>query len=109
MSAYQLRCGDNACYGPAFGPVIADEQCEVSSDKGVHLLLVLRQPLRVDEQIIHLLAVRPRYVGDTLDTIRKSGAIVGVWRVLLEGETTVRSGITKSNAEYWAIGSCIPV
>ena len=106
MRAYQLTGGDNGCYGPVFGPVIADEQCEVSSEEGGHLLLALRRPLQVDELTIHLLAVRPRYVGDTLDTIRKSGAIVGVWRVLLEGESSIRSGITKSNAEYWAIGSC---
>ena len=109
MQTYQIYGGDDAAYGPCFGPVIADETGVVPSVGGGHILLTLRETLNVKGIAIRLLAVRPRYVGDTLDTIHSVGATVGIWRVLPEAESTVSIGITSHNAEYWSIGTCTPL
>jgi hypothetical protein len=48
-------------------------------------------------------------VGDSLRSISKVRAIVGVWRVLPEGEVSVEGGVTADNSEYWAIATCKPL
>ena len=109
MSTFEIAGGDDGCYGPRFGPAIADALGEVPSVDGGHMLLALREPLHIDGKTICLISVRARYVGDSLETIRGSGATVGVWRVLPEGEGTARQGLTPANSEYWAIGTCKPL
>jgi hypothetical protein len=109
MHAYKLAGGDDGCYGPSFGPVIADERGEVPSGEGGHILLALREPLQINDQSIRMLAIRPRYVGRSLRSIRWLRATVGIWRVLPDAEAGVSNGLTAENSEYWAVGTCAPL
>ena len=102
MASYELAGGDGGSYGPQFGPIRARELGEIPGQDGGHILLALDTPLHIEGAVIEFLAIRPRYVGDTISTIRRKGATVGVWRVLPNCENSVRGGITQQNSEYWA-------
>lgn len=108
LITYIVGGGDDACYGPRFGPVRATELGEISSAGGPHLLLELQSPLQVRDQTILMLAVRPRYLSDTLASIRTKATTVGIWRVLQGQEQAARNGLSTTNSEYWAIGQCTP-
>lgn len=108
-NVFEIAGGDGACYGPRFGPVLAEAVGEVPSAEGGHILLRLTEPMQIEETTIEFLAVRPRYVGVTLADIFNQGGTVGVWRVLPGKSIAVGVGINADNSEYWSIGTCANV
>jgi hypothetical protein len=84
MQKYKLYGGDNACYGPIFGPVQAEEECEVAGSEGEHYLL-----LRLLNYILF--------------------QMVGVGRVLPGKVEELYKGMSNKNTEYWSIGFCYPM
>lgn len=107
MGTFEIAGGDDACYGPRFGPWTVETVGVVGDSDAGHLLLALPHPAQVDGAMVEVLAVRPRYVGVTLQDLLREGGTVGIWRVLPGRLTDLASGITPDNAEYWAIGTCV--
>lgn len=105
-SVFEVAGGDGGCYGPRFGPVRAECVAQVPSAEGGHLLLRLSAPILVEGVCIEFLAVRPRYVGDSLEDIAMNGGTVGYWRVFPGKVLKVHAGLDATNSEYWSIGTC---
>ena len=106
---YTLAGGDGGCYGPNFGPVLAQELGELKADGTTYLMLKLVTPIHLEKDQIDYIVVSPRYVGDTLRKLRKKGCRVGIGRVLPEQHQAVQlHGISDKTVEYWAIGTCKP-
>lgn len=105
---FQLSGGDGGAYGPLFGPVNAVEYGEIEvADNRKHLVLKLEEPIREGEMQIAYFIVAPRYVGDTIETLKEKGCTVGVSIVYPEKiEEVVGNGMSNQNSKYWAIGEC---
>jgi hypothetical protein len=102
---FQLSGGDSGAYGSPFGPVNAVE-IEVSNNKK-YLVVQLEEPIEEDEMEIQYFIVAPRYVGDTLETLKEKGCTVGVSIVLPDRiEDVLKRGMSCENSKFWAIGEC---
>jgi hypothetical protein len=108
MNFFKIAGGDDACYGPSFGPSTVEEIGLIGTEEDGYLLLRVKERLCESEQDTQLLAVRPRYVGDTLGKLRTSSTTVGVWLVLPGHEENVCHGLNETNSKYWSIGTCTP-
>jgi len=110
VKRYKLFGGDNACYGPVFGPIQAEEECEVPNSEGeAYLLLRLLKYFRFQNEKFEYFVVSPRYKGDTLETLRKTGCMVSIGRVLPGKREELNKGMSNKNTEYWSIGFCHPL
>jgi len=108
MKNYLIAGGDDGCYGPSFGPAVAEEVGIFGEEGHACLLLRLLEPIQEGSAQIHLLAIRPRYVGVTFQELQARGATVGVSIVLPGQEGSIRGGLSELNSRYWAIGICTP-
>jgi hypothetical protein len=109
MKHYTIAGGDDGCYGPRFGPALAEEAGVFGTEANACLVLRLLEPINEPSiGTVRLLAVRPRYVGVAFEEINKSGGTVGISLVLPGHEASITLGLSDCNSKYWAIGTCTP-
>ena len=108
MKRFRLAGGDGAFYGAAFGPVYAEEKGLVSDSGREFLLLKLESPIVADDGRIEYVLVSPRYVGDTLEKLKRSECVVAVWRVRSDKKRTPAKELFRKNSEYWSVGTSRP-
>jgi hypothetical protein len=103
---YSITGGDDACYGPHFGPVIVEEMGEVKEGYGGPFMLVqLLHPVEFEREKVEHLWVTPRYVGDTLQTIRSGKCTVSFGRIRPGKLESARSMISHENSQTIAVGT----
>jgi hypothetical protein len=109
MKRFEITGGDGGAYGPEFGPVVGMEVAEIHGPQNDYLLLSLSPPMSIDDRSVECMIVSPRYQGDTLKKLRQKGCTVGVFLVQEGMQDEVKTGITKDNVTYWAVGGCKPI
>ena len=72
---------------------------------GEYLLLAVRSPFMFKDTLVSRLVASPRYEGDTLDQIERSGGTVGVARVLPDVKLVENGVFQSSDVEYIIIGA----
>jgi len=106
---YRIGLGDG-CYGPGDiahllvsdggtvrGPQLPDSQPE-------YILGICEEPKAYRGEPLQYVVLSPRYTTDTLRTIRESGAVVAVGRILPPCDPRLLGSFLKDQVEYWAVG-----
>lgn len=68
------------------------------------MLLICEEPVIWRGDLISFLEVSPRYVGATLESIRREGGIVGVGRVLPGHDPREWRQLKPHALSYWGVG-----
>src|SRR5262245_50169718 len=103
---YRIGGGDNACYGPQFGPVLGEEIGEVGKGYGGPFLLVrLLEPACFRSEPVEFLALSPRHVGTDLETIRRGPSTVIAFARILPGMLeSAKQEMSADNSQTIAVG-----
>ena len=107
---FQIAGGDDASYGPTFGPVIGEEVGEIAGGWGGPFMLVrLVDNVTFEGELVEFMTLAPRYVGDTLDSIRRGRCVVAFGRVRPGMVDDAKKGIRFENTQTIAVGESRPV
>lgn len=69
-----------------------------------YLLGICEMPTSYRGEELKYVALSPRYAGESLDRIRRSGGVVAVGRILPGRDPLVSGSFNATDVEYWAIG-----
>ncbi len=105
---YVIAGGDDACYGPRFGPMTATSVGRFGSGGSECLVLRLAHPIRSEQGEVEFIALRPRYKGVSFEAVQVAEATVGVWLLTTAEPESLQAGLSEGNSKYWAVGTCTP-
>jgi hypothetical protein len=107
---FRISGGDDASYGPSFGPVIVEEVGEVAQGWGGPFLLVrLLESVSFRGEPVEHMTLSPRYVDDTLDSIRNGNCVIAFGRVRPGMLEDAKKEIRYENTQTIAVGESRPV
>lgn len=107
---YTVTIGEGCCCGPAFGPALAYEILEIDRQTAPgSIVLQMKEPVALYNDLISHLVVTPRYKGDTLCMLRERGCIVDIEMVLPGRLDQLRKGDSMQTTAYVGVGECRPV
>lgn len=111
MSVYELRGGDDAAYGPSFGPLRGKPLFAAKViETGVPcLVLACDVPLQAGGQCFRNIALTMRYTGEQLEELRSREAIVAVYGLPSDAPDSWRDGVCSRNMISIAVGHCCPL
>ena len=71
-------------------------------------MLRVLDELTIQDDPVEFLALAPRYVGDTLETIRESGGVVAVYRILAGVGRPPADAMRSGEFRTVAVGAATP-